>query len=232
MKSTLLSILAFIALAIAFLATPLFFTSGKPPLPPPSEGLPWQIDMLPEGRSKVFGLTLGEGTLNDAMVKFGHGDHHPQIAIITAPEETGVLEAYWESVSAGFITGKMVLTLEVSKEVIESMRSRSIKTEYMKSTTRQSTLHPDDKRAVLNFPIAAIAFIPAAQLDEERILQRFGTPDERIRGINDTEHFLYPAKGLDLRLDGNGKEVLQYVAPRDFARLRHVLIDSKTVTTP
>jgi hypothetical protein len=37
------------------------------------------------------------------------------------------------------------------------------------------------------------------------------------------EHFLYPAKGLDLILDRKGKEVLQYVAPRDFARLREPL---------
>lgn len=229
MKSALLSILAFIALAIALIASPLFWTSGKLPPPPPAEGLPWQIEILSEGRSKVFGLTLGESLLSDALIKFGND---PQIAIVAAPEETGVLEAYWESISAGPITGKMVLTMDIPKEALEPMRNRSIKTEYMKSTTRQSTLHPEDKRAVLHRPIAAIAFIPAAQLDEHSVLQRFGTPDERLRDTPDTEHFLYAVKGLDLRLDGNGKEVLQYVAPRDFARLRHSLINPKTVTPP
>jgi len=229
MKKALLSILAFITLALALLASPLLFTSGNPPPPSPAEGLPWQIDLLSEGRSRVFGLTLGDSTLNDALNKFGKD---PQIALITAPNETSVLEAYWDSVSAGFITGKMVLTMTVSEEAIHQMLTRSIKTEYMKSTTRQSTLHPEDKQEVLSRPIAAIAFIPAAQLDEQRVLQRFGTPDERIRGVGDTEHFLYPAKGLDLRLDNNGKEVLQYVAPRDFARLRHSLTNSETVTSP
>ena len=57
-------------------------------------------------------------------------------------------------------------------------------------------------------------------MDEAIILQRFGTPAERIRQGETLEHFLYPDKGLDLVLDSKGKEVLQYVAPADFARLR------------
>ena len=36
-------------------------------------------------------------------------------------------------------------------------------------------------------------------------------------------HLLYPDKGLDVVVDGNGKELLQYVAPRDFAELREPL---------
>jgi hypothetical protein len=52
------------------------------------------------------------------------------------------------------------------------------------------------------------------------ILQRFGAPAERIRQGETLEHFLYPAQGLDIVLDSKGKEVLQYVAPADFARLR------------
>jgi hypothetical protein len=51
-------------------------------------------------------------------------------------------------------------------------------------------------------------------------VQRFGAPAERIRQGETLEHFLYPARGLDIVLDSKGKEVLQYVAPADFARLR------------
>ncbi len=72
--------------------------------------------------------------------------------------------------------------------------------------------------------MSAIAFIPAANLDEAIVLQRFGAPDERIRADENREHFLYRAKGLDVQLDAKGKEVLQYVPPRDFARLRDPLV--------
>jgi hypothetical protein len=36
-------------------------------------------------------------------------------------------------------------------------------------------------------------------------------------------HLLYPQQGLDVVVDGNGKELLQYVAPRNFASLREPL---------
>ena len=72
-------------------------------------------------------------------------------------------------------------------------------------------------------PIRSIAFIPSTNLDEATILQRFGAPAERLRGGEHIEHFLYPARGLDVVLDAKGKELPQYVAPRDFARLRQPL---------
>ena len=52
------------------------------------------------------------------------------------------------------------------------------------------------------------------------MLQRLALADALRRRAEALEHFLYPDKGLDLVLDSKGKEVLQYVAPADFARLR------------
>lgn len=218
MKNFLLAALAVAALIVALVAAPLLFPPGEGQAPVPTEeGLPWQIEILPGGGSKVFGLTLGAGTLGDALDRLGDD---AQIAIVAAPGEAGALEAYWEAASAGFVTGKMILTLDVPPETLERMRLRAAKTEYMESATRKYTPQPDDRQAALGRPIAAIAFIPAVHLDEKMVIQRFGPPAERIRSAEHTEHFLYPAKGLDVRLDAKGKEVLQYVAPRNFARLR------------
>lgn len=191
--------------------------------------LPWQIDVAPDGSSRVFGLTLGRSTLDDASSRLGPA---PQVAIVTAPGEPGALEAYFESVALGFVTGKMVLTLDATPQAIELMRSRAIKTEYMESTTRKATLAPDDRAAAGRNVVRTIAFIPSAHLDEATILQRFGPPAERLRDGETIEHFLYPAKGLDLVLDTKGKEVLQYVAPRDFARLREPLAGRRSAATP
>ena len=54
--------------------------------------------------------------------------------------------------------------------------------------------------------------------------QRFGPPAQRIRGNEHLEHWLYPALGLSLALDSQGKEVLQYVAPAQFGQLRDPLV--------
>lgn len=215
------SVALFLAILAVLLAVPwLFVERGAGQGDVPAEGLPWQIDALPEGNSRVFGLSPGASTLDDARARFGPD---VQVAMIVAPGESGSVEAYYESVTAGSIAGKMVLALESTLAQREAMLKRALRAEYMESATRRVELAAIDLQALNKARVTAIAFIPAAHLSEEIVLQRFGPPAERIRSGEHTEHFLYPEKGLDLRLDAKGKEVLQYVAPRDFARLREPL---------
>lgn len=191
-------------------------------------GLPWQVESLPGGASKVMGLTLAPAgathvasTLADAQQQWGQA---MQIAIIAAPGEDGLLEAFVDPASAGFITGKAVLTAQLASAEIRAMRERAIKSEFMESTTRKYTLAPADLQMALKAPITALSFIPQANLDADTVVARFGTPAERVRSNGHLEHFLYPAKGLDLALDSEGKELLQYVAPAAFDQLRQPLV--------
>jgi hypothetical protein len=92
----------------------------------------------------------------------------------------------------------------------------------MESSTRKFTLSPEDLTLADSAPIGSITLIPTASLDEETALARFGQPGERIRASEQVEHLLYPEKGLVLTLDSKGKEILQYIAPRHFARLREL----------
>jgi hypothetical protein len=126
----------------------------------------------------------------------------------------------------GAITGKMILTLDTTPEQREQMLKRAVKAEFMESTTRRVELSAEDLLRMGSAAIAAIVYIPAASLDEQIVLQRFGVPAERIRSSETQEHFLYPAKGLDLQLDSKGKEILQYVAPGKFDRLREPLVSA------
>lgn len=194
-------------------------------------GLPWQVDALPNGAIKVMGLTLGPAgtasTLGDAHGLWGEAT---QVAIIAAPGEDGLLEAFVDPANAGFITGKVVITAHLDSADIRAMRERAIKAEFMESTTRKYTLTPADLQAAMKAPIVALSFIPQANLDADTIIARFGQPAERVRSNGHLEHFLYPAKGLDLALDTEGKELLQYVAPAEFERLRQPLIKAAAST--
>ncbi len=221
MSRLLKSILLFVAIVVVLLAAPLLFISDDGKREQSPEGLPWQIDLLTDGNTRVFGLTPGVSTLDDGRSRFGVD---AQIAMIIAQGETGSVEAYYESVRAGFVTGKMILTLETSLAQREIMLKRAIKAEFMESTTRRIALADVDLQELDKAKVSAIAFIPSANLSEEVVVQRFGTPVERYRSSEQTEHFLYPDRGLDLRLDAKGKELLQDVAPREFARLRDPLI--------
>lgn len=184
-------------------------------------GLPWQIDTQPDGSSRVMGLSLGSeaqsSTLADVRRLWGPD---VQIAIIAAPGENGSLEAFVDPAQAGFVSGKMVVSARLPAEVIRGMRERAVKVDFMESTTRKHTLQPEDEQAALAAPLTAVSFIPAARLDAEAIVARFGQPARRIQSNGHLEHFLYPDKGLDVVLDSDGKELLQYVAPAEFKRVQ------------
>lgn len=211
---------AVLAIIIAILLAPMVLSPAPDNLPgKPVTGLPWQIELLADGHSRVFELTVGASTLTDARSRFGEGE----LALVAAPGETESLELYFDSVTAGAVTGKMIVTAELSADVIAAMRQRAPKTDYMKSSTKKSALADDDYPAAWAAPIRGLAFIPTINLDEAMIIQRFGQPAERLRTAEKTEHLLYPDRGLDVVLDADTKELLQYVAPREFARLREPL---------
>ena len=216
-KSLAIAIVAVIVIATILLLHP----AGQQPPAPPIEGLPWQIEMLANGDSRVFGLELGHSTIGDARARFGED---MEIGVIAGRGEAGSLEAYYDNVTAGVILGKMILVATLDKTTLERLRDRAIRKQYMHDTTYRYILDPDDLALVWRAPIATITFVPAVSIDAETVLKRFGPPQERLRASDQVEHFLYPDKGLDVALDNKGKEVLQYVAPREFARLREPLM--------
>lgn len=220
------AIALFVAIIVVTLAIPLLFISGNGTEEKVSQSaaLPWNIERLPSGGSRVFGLVLGESTLEDAFRRFGPD---AQVAMIVASGESGSVEAYYDSVHASFITGKMILTLDTTPAQREAMLKRAVKAEITENAARRVTLAEADLHGLRQARIAGVTFIPAADLSEDVVMQRFGEPSEKIRSDERITHWLYPEKGLDVQLDVKGKEVLQYVAPADFNRLRDPLLSAK-----
>lgn len=210
-----------IAFVLAAMIIPFFFPiAGKYEGVDPNSNLPWQIELDGQGGSSVFGIKPGVSTLGDVRQKLGA---EIDVAIIAEPGEAGAIEGYYTQVPLGFVLAKLVVTVDASKEVISAMRERALKAKHMESTTRKITLHPDDLAIAEGLPIKAISVIPSVNLDETTIVQRFGQPGERLVVSEKRVHLLYPQKGLDILVDGEGKELLQYVAPRNFSLLREPL---------
>lgn len=217
--------LALIAFILVALAVPFFIPLGSQPEGvDPESNLPWQIESDNQGGSTVFGLKPGVSTLGEVRQKLGG---EIEVAIIAEPEELGSLEGYYNQVPLGFVLAKVIVTVDASKETITAMRERALKAKHMESTTRRITLHPDDLAAAENMPVRAISVIPTVNLDEATVIQRFGQPNERLAISEKRVHLLYPNKGLDILVDADGKELLQYVAPRHFALLREPLVASR-----
>ena len=210
-----------IAFVVAALIIPFFIpSSGKQEGVDPNSNLPWQITLDGQGGSSVFGLKPGVSTLGEVRQRFGS---EMELAIVAEPNEVGMLEGYYSGVSLGFVMAKMVVTVDAKDEAIIAMRDRALRAKHMDSTTRKITLNADDVAAADQMLVKAISVIPTVNLDEATVIQRFGQPGERVEISEKRVHLLYPQQGLDVVVDGNGKELLQYVAPRNFASLREPL---------
>lgn len=191
--------------------------AGAPAAPADAHGLPWQVDVLPGGATRVFGLTLGASPIAAAR----RGDDEVQVALVARGDEPGALEAYVERFQAGFVDGRLVIAAAADEAQRRAWRARSTQREPGAEGTWRHRLAPADLAAARQAPVTGLTFIPAAQLDAATVAQRFGEPAERVRTGPRLEHWLYPERGLAVTIDAEGREVLQYVAPAEFdARLR------------
>ncbi len=181
------------------------------------EGLPWQIEPLPDGRSRVFGVTLGRDTLGDARERLGDD---MTLAIIASPgQDDDALEMFYSHYTAGVFSGRLVLAAQLPPETLAQLKARALRAEYTDTGARKFIPAPGDLPTALRAPVTGITFIPVVSIDEAAAVARFGPPAEVLHIDERITHLLYPAKGLDLVIDRKGREVLQYVAPRDFDRL-------------
>jgi hypothetical protein len=174
-------------------------------------GLPWQIEVMPDGTTQVFGLHIGVSRLSDVLGILGDDD--VEVAIIAASDEVGSLEMYYGHYRAGVISGVLVVQTSASEQNIKDWREHAVKSDYMASgQAKKYLLSGDELNKALNEIVTGLTFIPTINLDEEIILARFGKPADRVQ-LDGATHFRYPEKGLDIALFEQAKEVIQYVLP-------------------
>nr|VFJ67074.1 MAG: hypothetical protein BECKDK2373C_GA0170839_11596 [Candidatus Kentron sp. DK] len=223
MKKNKKTILAGVAITIAALLFLIRFYAEAPSTQPKREAalalaLPWEIRVLPNGSSRVLGITLQKTTLAAVQASFRDSG---EMRMFVSPSGRTTVEVFFKSVDLNGIRGKVVLLLEPGRKIIEAMRERGTRMKAISDGGRQVSLHPEDKKQLRYAPVGAITYIPSADLAAPVIRQRFGEPGKRIpeQKMEGVVHWLYPRLGLDITVDDNGKEMFQYVPPREFQRL-------------
>lgn len=184
-----------------------------------SDKLPWQIEISENAQSKVFGITLDQTTMREALTIL---QTFPEIAAFVHNNGRRNLEAYISSVSLSGLSAKMILEYSVSKEDMDRYIKDSIKKEGTPSGAFKYSLNEQDILEAMQAPVSSISYIPYAQFDDAIILQRFGTAAETITVSDMTSILLYPNLGLSITYNKDQKEVLQYVSPANFERLRQL----------
>ena len=211
----LISILVILAVAI-------MFPAGKNKQTPPT--LPWDITIDSNGNTKVFNLTLNQNTLSDAQKEFSK---EAKISMFVSPQGGYTVEAYFERLYISGIRADLILTLDITQKVAAQMFERGRRLSQLGSGEKKITLDQADHGSVVEAVISHITYLPAANLDAELIQHRFGKPDKRHTEPSGIIHWLYPDKGLDVALNPEGKEMLQYTSPAHFDRILEPLMQTK-----
>lgn len=200
-----------------------FFTPGKPG---DKSDLPWHIGHPTPDTVRIFDLTLGLSTTNEAEQRF---KEEAKPSLFKSPGGQLVAEIFFEQVNLAGLKSKIVLSVAVPDAELQSMYERGLRMSGTGSG-KKITLAPDDVARVRALPISSLTYMPSVRLEEEVIGKRFGQPAQRIREKKSgAVHWLYPQHGLDITLGNDEKPVLQYVPPKDFDKLLQPLLASGEV---
>ncbi len=188
--------------------------------------LPWHIEHPTSDTVRIFGLTLGESSTNEAEQRFSE---EAVPSLFKSPEGKLVAEVYFEQVKLGGLPSTIVLTINVPEEEIKGMYERGLRMATTGSG-KKITMTPDDITKLRTLPIGSLTYLPSLHVEETIFIKRFGQPAQRIREQKSgLIHWLYPQEGLDITLNGSEKPLLQYVSPKNFDQLSQPLMVSGEV---
>ncbi len=197
-----------------------FFMPGKPV---EKTGLPWHIEHPTADTIRIFGLTLGQTTTNEAEQLF---QEEAKSSLFKSPDGKLVAEMFFEQVTLAGLKSKIVVNIAVPDAELQGMYERGLRMSGTGSG-KKITLAPDDVARVRALPISGLTYMPSVRLEEEIISKRFGHPAQRIKEKKSgAVHWLYPQHGLDITLGNEEKPVLQYVPPKDFDKLLQPLLSN------
>ncbi|MDP2805826.1 MAG: hypothetical protein Q8O24_07765 [Gallionellaceae bacterium] len=216
-------ILAVFALAAVAISALLMIPSTPTDTP---DTLPWKITHPSPNSSRVFGITLGESSLDQAEKVF---KEKTEVSLFKSTEGKMLVEAFFDELNLNGLKAKFVFTVTIPADEIEGMFKRGLRINNTPSGKR-ITLAADDLVRVRQLPIYSITYLPTARLEEAIFSKRFGVPAERVRETKSgAVHWLYPQHGLDVTLGDGEKPLLQYVSPKDFELLRAPLLSQGEV---
>jgi len=184
--------------------------------------LPWLVEQDQNGRTRVFGFTLGETTLGDIRTFFKEeGEINLFTRLGTSGEATEyAAEAFFEQIYLSRLRANFVISLDANNDLLAPMYERGLRISQSASGSKKIKLDPIDVEVLLAVPIRSITYLPWKSLDSDIIRNRFGIPAEkRTESETGVTHWLYPDKGMDVAIDRDGEVVIQYVNQGDFDEL-------------
>ena len=183
---------------------------------------PWHIERNNDGSSNVFGFIPGKDKVLEAIKKL---PENTSFALIKNTDQARELklEAYAEKVNLSGVIGKLVLVFSSIGD-FGKIRIWSDQNQVKLNDKEKFVKLTKDQLGELGFlTLNSITLVPDTNLSEDKLLQTFGPPKEKITDSQGTLHFLYPKLGVDAALNAKAKDIIQYVSPKEFYKVRDPL---------
>jgi hypothetical protein len=215
--------------ALILIAVAALWFLGREPQTMQVKDLPWQIEQTASGAIRVFSITLGETSLDEAS---RHFNKVPDIAVFVGSTGPESIEAFYGKIKVGVFDAKVVVSLAADAATLAQVAETAGKPEPMPSGSWKRPVSEETLDVVLRLPVRAVTYVPSVHYEQDVVLRRFGEPADKLRHDEHSEYWFYPAKGLVILMDTEGKEILQYVPPSNFEELRQKVSAQEALSKP
>lgn len=170
--------------------------------------LPWNAHFDDQGKLHTLGLVVGESSINDAIALYGKD---VEIKLFSELDESNKsLEAYFPVIYIGSIKAALALKINAPEEALQQAFNNGKKIVMSSTGGREVELFNTDKLKFMQMPVSSVTLVPRKHLTERAIQKRFGVPDKRETQSDGLEHLFFNKLGLEMILDPEGPEALQY----------------------
>jgi len=176
---------------------------------------PWDLSRDAAGRTRVFGLSLGDSTLADARALLGE---EGKVNLFVNPDGSHSVEVYFNNIYLSNIRADWILTLDLEADRLATMYDRGLRVSKTASGSRKVKMRPEDIETLSSESIRTLTYLPWKSLQPRDIEGNFGAPAERLTEDSGVVHWLYPNQGMDIARDADGGVVIQYLNPDDYAQ--------------
>ena len=167
------------------------------------EHLPWQIDTLKNGKTRVFGITLEKTSIQDANQILSS---FPETQLHYTDEQTSRLVAVYDELNISGLMAQIELVYDLDYAQLTELNQLAIPV----AGKTYAKLPEEKEMALLDTVASKLIYKPAINYQADEIHQRFGAPDQEIPLNDNTSLWLYPDLGLQIKLGKTGQDEFIY----------------------
>jgi len=165
---------------------------------------PWNINILDNNKTRIFGITLGKTTIQDANQIFAS---FPETRLMEKDGKLQLLAHYHDLQFSGLIAD-IELSYMLDNDELQKLKDSAVansQTEYPGLVLTKAI-----EIALLNTHISSLIYKPSVDYEIDIILQRFGTAEIEQKISENESLWIYPEFGLNILINDKGSDVFTY----------------------